>query len=177
VRASAHRRILIVACARNRVKSDARLPAFLTAGPARLCRLERHAAVRPPLVGRGGRRLGGARLVFCRRRVRGETPRLQRITSRDAQLDEAVGRLLLRPPRGSTGFLARSRHVPIVARRGREGRAEAGSLPPSGSDPRQRDPSLFQVLAAFVRIRPLAHVVALKEDDLRDALIGVNLGG
>src|SRR5581483_6576326 len=53
-------------------------------------------------------------------------------------------------------------------------------IPPSysgRSDLRQGDALLSLVLAAAVAVRNLAHLVGLDEDDLGDALVGIDLGG
>jgi glycosyltransferase involved in cell wall biosynthesis len=44
-----------------------------------------------------------------------------------------------------------------------------------GSQPRQRDPGLLLVLPRLVLVRRLARLVALEEQHLRDALVGVDL--
>src|SRR5690606_33262095 len=54
-------------------------------------------------------------------------------------------------------------------------RAACCQLPAAPSDSGQRNPPLGLVLPALVLVRRLAHLVALEEQHLRDALVGVDL--
>src|ERR1043166_7974665 len=78
----------------------------------------------------------------------------------------------MRPTNAAMAVMARL-HVP--SRLTTTGRGRRGSA--LGLQPRQGDPALAHVLAGAVGIADLARLVALEEQELAGALVGVDLGG